>query len=74
MHIRAARALLNWGQTDLCKKARVSLGTVQRMEGFDGPVGSRTETLARVINVLEKAGVEFLNDGKPGVRMQHSPK
>jgi predicted transcriptional regulator len=74
MHIRAARALLNWGQTDLSKKARVALGTVQRMEGFDGAVGSRTETLARVVTVLERAGVEFLNDGQPGVRLKRIAK
>jgi hypothetical protein len=48
----------------------VALGTIQRMENFDGPVGSRTETLARVVTVLEKAGVEFLNDDRPGVRMR----
>jgi predicted transcriptional regulator len=68
-HIRAARALLGWTQEDLCKKARVALGTVKRMEGFDGPVGARTDTLRRIVTVFEKAGVEFLNDDKPGVRL-----
>lgn len=38
------------------------------MEGFDGPIGARTETLGRVVAALEKGGVEFLNDGQPGVR------
>jgi hypothetical protein len=40
------------------------------MEGFDGAVSARTETLNRVIFALEKAGVEFLNDDKPGVRLK----
>jgi hypothetical protein len=40
------------------------------MEGFDGPVGARTETLGKVVSVLEKAGVEFLNDERPGVRLK----
>ena len=46
----------------------MALGTVKRMEGFDGPVGARTDTLRRIVAVLEKAGIEFLNDGRPGVR------
>ena len=47
----------------------MALGTVKRMEGFDGPVGARTDTLRRVVAVFEKAGIEFLNDGRPGVRL-----
>jgi transcriptional regulator with XRE-family HTH domain len=52
-HIRAARALLGWTQLELSKKARTALGTILRMEGFDGPVGARTDTLGRVVAVLE---------------------
>ncbi len=69
-HIRAARALLGWAQIELSKKARVAIGTVRRMEGFDGPVGARTETLGRIVAVLEKAGIEFLNHDRPGVRLK----
>jgi predicted transcriptional regulator len=69
-HIRAARGLLGWSQTELSKKAKVALGTISRMEEFAGPVGARTETLGRVVAALEKAGVEFLNEGRPGVRMK----
>jgi hypothetical protein len=32
------------------------------MEGFDGPVAAKTETLGRIVAVLEKAGVEFLDE------------
>jgi hypothetical protein len=32
------------------------------MENFVGPVAARTETLGRVVSVLEKAGVEFLDN------------
>jgi predicted transcriptional regulator len=67
-HIRAARALLGWAQNELSKKSKVALGTVRRMEGFDGPVSARTESLNRVIVTLEKAGIEFLDSGTPGVR------
>jgi hypothetical protein len=40
------------------------------MEGFDDAVGARTDTLGRVVVVLEKAGIEFLDDGQPGVRLR----
>jgi len=69
-HIRAARALLGWAQSDLARKAKVALRTIRRMEGFDGPVGARTDTLGKVASVLQKAGIEFLNDDRPGVRMR----
>jgi hypothetical protein len=41
---------------------------------FDGPVGTRIETLKKVMTVLEKAGVDFLNDGSPGVRLRPAKK
>ena len=69
-HIRAARALLGWTQQELSRKARVALGTVKRMEGFDGAVGARTDTLRRTVAIFEKAGVEFLDDDRPGVRLR----
>jgi transcriptional regulator with XRE-family HTH domain len=68
--IRAARALLGWSQRELSRKSRVAFGTVQRMERFDGPIGARTETLAKVVAVLEKAGIEFLNSESPGLRLR----
>jgi predicted transcriptional regulator len=68
-HLRAARALLGWTQEELSRKGKVALGTVKRMEGFDGPVGARTDTLRRIVAVFEKAGIEFLDDGRPGVRL-----
>jgi len=69
-HIRAARALLGWAQNELSKRSKVALGTVRRMEGFDGPVSARTESLNRVVVTLERAGVEFLDSGSPGVRLR----
>jgi predicted transcriptional regulator len=69
-HVRAARGLLGWTQEEVSKKAKVALGTIRRMENFSGPVRARTETLGRVVACLEKAGVEFLDDGRPGVRLK----
>ena len=57
-------------QIDLAKRARVAIGTIRRMESFAGEVGSRTETLSKVQAALERAGVEFLGEGRPGVRLR----
>ena len=68
--MRAARVLIGMEQIELAKHARVSIGTVRRMESFEGEIGARTGTLSLVTRALEKAGIEFLNDGQPGVRLR----
>jgi len=40
------------------------------MESFKGEIGARTSTLSLITRTLEKAGIEFLNDGSPGVRLR----
>ena len=67
--MRAARVLLGMEQIELAKRARVAIGTVRRMESFDGEIGARTSTLMLVKRAMEKAGIEFLNDDRPGVRL-----
>lgn len=69
-HIRAARGLLGWSQNELAKRAKVGIETVRRMERCEGPVAARTDTLLSVGETLHKAGVDFLNDGSPGVRLR----
>ena len=69
-HIRAARALLGLSQSELAKKSKVALRTLSRMEETDGAVSARTATLNNIVAALEKAGVEFLNGDRPGVRMK----
>ena len=44
------------------------------MEGFDGAVSARTETLGRVVMALEKAGVEFVDNGRLGVLIKGAGK
>jgi transcriptional regulator with XRE-family HTH domain len=68
--LKAARALIGWEQTDLAKKSGVAISTVRRMESFPGEVGARTGTLSLVQRALERAGIEFLDDGSPGVRVR----
>ena len=47
--LRVARVLLGWEQIELSRKALVAIGIIRRMESFDGPIGSRTETLRKVM-------------------------
>ena len=64
--IRAARALLGWSQDELATKARVGRSTIAGFEiGKMGMTGSRA--FEDVLEVLEKAGIEFL-DAIEGVR------
>jgi predicted transcriptional regulator len=62
--------LLGWEQIELAKRSRVAVGTIRRMESFSGQIGSRTSTLSQVQQALEKAGIQFLNDESPGVRIR----
>jgi hypothetical protein len=61
-------------QIELAERSGVAIGTIRRMESFDGEVGSRTSTLSLVKRSLEKAGIEFLNDERPGVRLRAKTK
>ena len=70
--IRAARALLGWKQVDLAKVAKVSVATIRRIEGQDGPVMGYVSTLMRIQSAFEKAGIHFLDNdsgGGIGVRL-----
>jgi hypothetical protein len=39
------------------------------MESFEAAINSQTGTLYKVQHALEKGGIEFLNDDRPGVRI-----
>src|SRR5262249_7007120 len=69
--IRAARGLLGWSQSQLAKRAGMSLPTVKRMETGTGPKVS-DEARARIQVALEAAGIRFIdeNGGGPGVRLR----
>lgn len=63
----SARGLLRWRQLDLAETAGLARPTVARFE-----MGEQLddETIARIQSALEKAGIEFLNGGSPGVRLK----
>ena len=74
--LRAARALSGLGQRQLSELAGVSLPTIQRMEASDGTVRGTIETLTKVVEALDTAGIELIGDNAPstgagrGVRLK----
>lgn len=77
--MRAARALLGIDQKALAELAGVSLPTIQRMEASGGVVRGVVESLTRVVEALDRAGVELIGDnarseaGGRGVRLKTPP-
>lgn len=61
--MKAARALLEWDQRALAEAAGVSLPTVQRMESGTGTVRCNTDSLVKVLEALDRAGVEIIAAG-----------
>ncbi len=76
--LRAARALLGIDQKMLAGMAGVSLPTVQRMEASEGTVRGTVDTLTKVIEALNAAGIELIGDharsdaGGRGVRLREA--
>jgi transcriptional regulator with XRE-family HTH domain len=71
--VRMARAALRWGVRELAEKAGVAPNTVSR---FENDFGAMVETLARIQDALESAGVVFIpadHTGGPGVRLREVP-
>lgn len=75
--MRAARALLGFDQRQLAELSGVSLPTIQRMEASDGNVRGVIDTLTKVIDAFERAGIVLIGDnaasqeGGRGVRLRH---
>ena len=76
--MRAARALLGIDQRQLAELAGVSLPTIQRMEASDGMVRGVIDTLTKLIEALDRAGIVLIGDGAAspqggrGVRLRSS--
>ena len=58
-------------QADLAKAASVSLETIKRLEAMQGELKVRLDTLTRIKDALERAGIEFIpeNGGGAGLRL-----
>ena len=75
--LRAARALLGIDQKTLAEMAGVSVPTIQRMEASEGDVRGIVDSLMKVVNALDRSGIELIgerarsNRGGRGVRICH---
>ena len=64
--LRAARALLGIDQQKMADLAGVSLPTIQRMEASPDNVRGIVGSLMKVLEALDKAGLEIIGDGAVG--------
>ena len=60
--MRAARALLGIDQKTLADLAGLSVPTIQRMEASAGNVRGVVDSLTKVVEALDRAGVELIGD------------
>lgn len=76
--MRAGRALLGIDQRQLAELSGVSLPTIQRMEASDGTVRGVVDTLTKVVEAFDRAGIELIGDnaisrdGGRGVRLKEA--
>jgi transcriptional regulator with XRE-family HTH domain len=74
--LRAARALLGIDQRQLAELSGLSLPTIQRMEASEGVVRGNVDSLTKVVDALDRAGLELIShsmvsrDGGRGVRLK----
>ena len=77
--MRAARALLGIDQRQLAELSGVALPTIQRMEASEGTVRGVVDTLTKVVQALDAAGIELIGENAPsngrgrGVRLRQAP-
>jgi transcriptional regulator with XRE-family HTH domain len=78
--LRAARALLGLDQRELAQHCALSLPTIQRMEASDGVIRGNVDSLMKLVNALDAAGIELIGDnatssrGGRGVRFKEPPE
>jgi transcriptional regulator with XRE-family HTH domain len=66
--IRMARAALNWTVRDLAEATGLHRNTINNIEV--GRYAGDPESLDVIETVLTRAGVEFTNGNRPGVRLR----
>lgn len=68
--------MLGIDQKALADLSGLSVPTIQRMEASDGVVRGVVESLMKVVEALDRAGVELIGEGRPstgdgrGVRLK----
>ncbi|MCF3947540.1 helix-turn-helix transcriptional regulator [Acidiphilium sp. AL] len=61
--LRAARALLGIDQKELAELSGLSLPTIQRMEGSDGVIRGNVDSLMKLLDALDRAGIIVIRPG-----------
>ena len=61
--LRAARALIAIDQRELAALSGLSVQTVQRMEASDGVIRGNVDSLMKLIDALDAAGIELIGEG-----------
>lgn len=61
------RALLGIDQKTLAEMAGISVPTIQRMESSKGNVRGVVDTLTKVVEALDRAGIELIGDNVPSM-------
>lgn len=74
--ILAARVALRWSQQDLAKTAGVGISSVRRLEGMTTnevvSEGLRPSTVQKIVEALEAAGVDFLQESDDRIGIMFS--
>ena len=74
--LRAARALLGIDQRRLAGLCSLSVPTIQRMEQSDGVIRGNVDSLTKLVEALNAAGIELIGEaaisssGGRGVRLR----
>ncbi|MCJ7556068.1 MAG: helix-turn-helix transcriptional regulator [Gammaproteobacteria bacterium] len=61
--LRAARALLAISQRELAQLSGLSVPTIQRMEASGEMIRGNVDSLMKLIDSLDAAGIELINEG-----------
>jgi transcriptional regulator with XRE-family HTH domain len=63
LQLRAARALLGLDQRQVAELSGLSVPTIQRMEASDGVIRGNVDSLMKLIQALDNAGIELIAEG-----------
>lgn len=61
--LRAVRALLGIDQKKLADLSGLSVPTIQRMEASEGVIRGNVDSLMKLVNAIDAAGVELIGEG-----------
>ena len=74
--LRAARALIGIDQRRLAELSGLSVPTIQRMEASEGVIRGNVDSLMKLIDALDAAGIELIAErtvsagGGRGIRLK----